>query len=634
VATGLPATGVCGAGSQLTGTSVVMLSGGSLAPGGSCSFGVTLQVPAGAAPGSYPNTTSNLTQSGAAAAQPATATLGIEPPPGFAKSFAPAAIGLGGVSTLTLTIDNTASARAATGLDVTDNLPAGVAVAGPANASTTCTGGTITATPGSGTVPYTGGTVAAGMTCTVMVDVTGTAAGAHVNVTGELTSSAGSSGTASATLVVDPQPGFAKSFAPDPIAPGGVSTLTFTIDNSGSTNAATGLDFTDTLPAALVVAAPANASTTCTGGAITATPGSGTIAYTGGTVAAGAICTVQADVTGTAPGTHLNVSGALTSSLGSSGTAGDELTIVAGVVGFDKAFEAPVLRGGLVDLAFTITNTSATFTLTDIAFSDDLDAVVPGLVAVGLPAADVCGAGSELSGTSVVTLTGGTLGPGASCTVTATLRVPAGAPLGSFTNTTGQLTAQAAGAPVDAPPATATLEILFLEIAKAFDPDTVEIGQTTLLSFTITNPDPLNAVTDVAFSDDLDAAVPGMVAVDTPQSDVCGAGSELTGTAVISLSGGSLGPGASCSFAVAVAVPLDAPPATYTNLTGPLAATVAGQAVTGDGAGTAQADLVVTGNPVIIPTQGPVGLAALAALLALAALAVLGRRRGSGLGAG
>jgi hypothetical protein len=146
-------------------------------------------VPGTATAGTFPNTTSDLLQAGLTVSPPATADLVIEPPPTFAKAFAPVGIAFGGVSTLTFTIDNTASSFAATGLDFSDNLPAGIVVATPANASTTCTGGTLTAVAGSGVLSYTGGSVAAGATCTVQADVMGAASGAFVNTTGDLTSS-------------------------------------------------------------------------------------------------------------------------------------------------------------------------------------------------------------------------------------------------------------------------------------------------------------------------------------------------------------------------------------------------------------------------------------------------------------
>ena len=67
---------------------------------------------------------------------------------------------------------------AATSLDFSNNLPAGVTVATPPTASTTCTGGTLTATNGANSLAYTGGTVSAGASCTVSVDVTASTTGA------------------------------------------------------------------------------------------------------------------------------------------------------------------------------------------------------------------------------------------------------------------------------------------------------------------------------------------------------------------------------------------------------------------------------------------------------------------------
>ncbi len=262
--------------------------------------------------------------------------------PLFAKAFAPDVIGSGGISTLTFTIDNTAGSSAATGLDFTDNMPGAITIASPANATTTCTGGTLTATSGMSVITYTGGSVAAASSCTVQVDVTSSTVGTHVNTTGDLTSSLGNSGTANDSLVVEPPPTFAKVFSPDPILSGGTSTLTFTIDNSASALAASGLDFTDSLPAGVVIATPPAASTTCTGGTLTAAAGTSMISYSGGTVAASASCTVQVDVTSSVPGAHVNVTGALTSSNGSSGTATDTLN----VIGFDFG-DAPDAPGGL-----------------------------------------------------------------------------------------------------------------------------------------------------------------------------------------------------------------------------------------------------------------------------------------------
>ena len=156
--------------------------------------------------------------------------------PLFSKAFAPNPITSGGASTLTFTIDDTNATFAADSLTFTDNLPAGVVVANPANASTTCSGGTLTAVAGSGVISYSGGSVSAGATCTISVDVASNTAGAHVNVTGDLTSNWGNSGSASDTLNVDPAPTVEPTatliptatpeFVPDPVNPLPTSTAT------------------------------------------------------------------------------------------------------------------------------------------------------------------------------------------------------------------------------------------------------------------------------------------------------------------------------------------------------------------------------------------------------------------------
>mgnify|MGYP001818682170 FL=1 len=181
--------------------------------------------------------------------------------PGFAKAFSPDLIALGDVSTLTFTIDNSGSSTEATALTFTDTLPTGVLVASPAVVSNSC-GGTLSATAGSGVISLAGGAVAAAASCSITVDVTGTEAGSHLNTTGDLTSSLGNSGTASDTLTVNPQSGFTKEFGPDTINIGQDSTLSFVINNSGSSVDATALAFTDNLPAGVLVAAPAVAANT------------------------------------------------------------------------------------------------------------------------------------------------------------------------------------------------------------------------------------------------------------------------------------------------------------------------------------------------------------------------------------
>jgi uncharacterized repeat protein (TIGR01451 family) len=416
VATGLPMNDVCGAGSQISGVSFLTFSGGSLGPGATCSFDVTVQVPADASPGTYANTTSALTSSGLEIGTPASADLEIEPPPEFSKSFAPAVTGVGVSSTLTFSIDNTASAVAATGLDFTDNLPAGVTVASPANPSTTCTGGTLTAIEGSGTISYTGGTVAAGATCTVRVDVVAASTGSFMNTSGELTSSSGSSGTASSTLTVRPAPTATKTFSPDVIAMGATSTVTVTIDNSGNVTDATNVTFVDALPAGVVVAATPNASTTCTGGTLTASPGAGSFSYNGGTVPGGTSCTVSVDVTAASPGSYDN-SVTVSSSLGTGAPASDTLE-VAGPPVVSKAFSpTQVALGGTATVIITIDNSTTALPATGLSFTD--------MLPTGLSVADPSNASTDCTGGTLTAVpgasqfsySGGTVAAGAVCAV-------------------------------------------------------------------------------------------------------------------------------------------------------------------------------------------------------------------------
>lgn len=139
-------------------------------------------------------------------------------------------------------------------------------------------------------------------------------------------------------------PGFAMSFSPNSIGAGATSTLTFTITNDGRDDA-TGAAFTDTLPAGVTIATPAEASTDCVGAMLSAPAGGSTITLSGGTVPAQTSCTVRVKVKGNTQGAQMNTSGALTSSFGNSGTASATLTVGAGGADFLDELRATCDRG-------------------------------------------------------------------------------------------------------------------------------------------------------------------------------------------------------------------------------------------------------------------------------------------------
>ena len=387
------------------------------------------------------------------------------PLPVFTKSFADAAIGQGDVTTLTLTIDTTSTFIDATAVGFTDPLPAGMTVASPPNASTTCAAGTLTAGAGANTISFAGGTATAATTCDVIVDVTSSTIGTATNVTGDLTSSLGNSGPATASVDVNAAtaPGFAKAYSPSTISESGLSTLTWTIDNTANIGA-TALAFSDTLPAGVTIASVPNASATCTGGTITGGAGATSLSYTGGDVAAATICTVQVDVTSVTLGTASGTSGDLTSSLGNSGTATAALTVEAATVPlFTSQFAPPqIFQGGTTNLIFTVDNSGNSIPVGGLGFLATLPA---NLTVSGAPASRIsaslvsaaststCGGSSTaVAGSSTVSLAGGTVAPGSTCTVTvpvtSAITGTLGAVSATLTTSIGSATVTPAGSPL------------------------------------------------------------------------------------------------------------------------------------------------------------------------------------------
>ena len=261
--------------------------------------------------------------------------------PTITKAFNPTSVQIGQTSSLSFTISNPA-ASAISAVAFTDTFPANLFVATPNNLTGSCGLGTITAVAGSGSVSLSGGTIPASGSCTCAIDVivlhqaTNNPTN-YVNTTGAVSASSGAGNTASDTLTANGGTfAVAKGFSPNSIAPGGVSTLTFTVTSSQATGAFTnqvaGVVFQDVLPAGVVVATPNGlAAGTCSAATITATAGSNTITLgtslnpaggnTGGLDfgASGGggfdTCSFSVDVTAAAAGTYINT---VTQSIGGS----------------------------------------------------------------------------------------------------------------------------------------------------------------------------------------------------------------------------------------------------------------------------------------------------------------------------
>jgi|GEM_PF-2792753 len=272
-------------------TSITFASGAGIPATGSCTVQVAVTSPV---PGSYGNSlaTGSLQTNLGSNAAPAAATLGVTalPPP-------------------TLTAISPSSGPAAGGTSVTITgagfLAGGVTVAFGANPGTNVvvvsdTQITVSAPPGTGTV-----------------DV-------------RVTTPSGRTSIVAADAFTYLAPTLSLAFSPASIVAGTTSTLTIALSNPNGTPATLTASLVDLLPAGLIVAAIANASTTCSAGVLTATPGASsvTLATNAGIPAAGA-CIVQFDVTSHIANSYTSTAavGALQTSVGSN-VAGASATLV------------------------------------------------------------------------------------------------------------------------------------------------------------------------------------------------------------------------------------------------------------------------------------------------------------------
>lgn len=606
VATPNGLTGACGTGTitATSGAGVVSLSGAPLVAGGTCTFSVNVT---GTTGGIKSNITGSVSSAEGGVGSTATASIAVVVPPTIAKAFNPTSIPVNGISLLTLTITNPAmNALALTSVAVTDTLPAGLVVATPNALANSC-GGAVTATAGSGSVSLTGGAIASSSSCTLSVDITGTAGGNYVNTTGPVSSIEGGTGTtASASLTVGLAPGITKTFGAASIALGGTTSLSFTITNPNTALALGNVSFTDPLPAGLVISTPNGITGSCGGGAITATAGASSLSLSGGTVASLGSCTFAVNVTGSTAGTKNNTTGPISSTESGPGTTSNtaSLVVVAPPTLAQAFGPATIPLNATTVLSFDLGNPNAGTTLTGIGFTETL----PAGLAVASGAVGACGGTITTTSPGTITLAGATLAPSGTCTfaviVTGVVAGAQNATSGNVASVEGGLGGAAnASVIVMAPPT----------IRKTFGAAIVTPGGMTTLSFTLANPSPNTLpITGLAFTDTFPA---GML-VATPNGLVgsCDGGtiSAAAGSGTVSLSGAMLPAGGTCTFTVNVVI---TGIGVVTNTTGPVTSS--------EGGSGASASASVTLGDLPIPTLAPAGLALFGVLLALLGLAAI-----------
>jgi uncharacterized repeat protein (TIGR01451 family) len=374
----------------------------------------------------------------AAVSNPPSITKQFGTPPSGSASVPP-----GGTTTMTITITSPAG-NPSTAVAFTDSLPAGVVVAAVPNLTNTC-GGTVTgATAASTTVTLSGATVAAGGSCTITLSVTDNNLGSTMSQNCVTVTSANGSGNQSCALLTTLMTlvplTVTKAFGAPTILLNGTTSMTISISNPNTTLVG-GINFSDALPAGLVVATPNSAATSCTGTA-TATVGSQTVSLSGATLAASASCFIRLNVTGVAAGPQLNsVTVNTTNPVLPPVTATASLTVIVPPV-ISKSFGAGTVDlYASVSLSFNITNPNPV-ALTGVAFTDTLPVGL--LVANPANLIGSCGGGtiSAGPGSNMISLTGATLPAGGSCSFSVDVT---GVATGQQCNTTSNVTSTNGG---------------------------------------------------------------------------------------------------------------------------------------------------------------------------------------------
>jgi uncharacterized repeat protein (TIGR01451 family) len=542
------------AGAVDDGDTQLRLSGGSIPASSSCSVSFAVR-PANDSAAFSGNVTNSIPAAGITTteavsnAAAVSGNIALRTGAFVTKAFAPSTILEGGVSTLTLTLNNR-NLSSITAINFADIMPPGISVT--AVLSNTC-GGSINAPPAS-SVQLTGGALAAAPNantnsfsqCTITVQVTAPTQGNFLN-----NITAGTFGTpntaypaASATLLVlQASPvSVSKAFAPATTVHTGTSLLSITLNNTGAVPAAI-TTFTDNLltmgnVAVRIEATPAPI-TTCAG-SLSAPAGTTTIVLTGGVIPANGACLIQVAVRAEPNGlgggrTNAVPSDGLVTSVGNNeNTATAVLTINAALTAAKAYSPNVVAPGGLSRLNVTLTHAAFAVPFTDLSFVDNL----PAGHALGTPpnATNSCGGVlSAVAGSNSFSLTGGSLPAGSSLCVVA-VDVVAPGTVGSATNsiTAGSVTTAEGARSRAAATAvlTRTNSAPSVTLNKAFTPVSVNGGAVSQLQITIAN----NAVGAVALSS-------------VSLTDTLPTGMLISGSGTAALSG------AGCSLGVISAVP-------------------------------------------------------------------------------
>ncbi|HWT15317.1 MAG TPA: DUF11 domain-containing protein [Patescibacteria group bacterium] len=464
----------------------------------------------------------------------------------FSKRFVPATISPGGISRLIFTITNP-NPVALSGYSFIDNLPAGVQVAASPNASTTC-GGIWAPTGGDTSLAFDmvlPDVIGADSSCLVMVDVTAAALGTYNNVSNNLFFNGEDTGNnATATLTV--------SNATPPVCTPGTEVARWSMDQVGLTAPPT--------PSSNLVSASATFLNAAGG------PTNEIVAATG--------------------------TGASGNAWQGSGWAAAGLPLTEATASYYQfSIDTSTLSGGPMSMSLRLNPTPNGDWAADADFVGRIFASVDGgasFVQIGATAGNSRGTFSTMTG-NLSAAQMALAGP------TTLFRVNFGGrksnPASTLTDAKIQLDdvffngCVVSGA-APSPP----------ELAKAFSPATIGVGQTSALSFTVTNPNAASTLSQINFVDNLPPGVVVATPVVTTGTTCPATWAPTAGDSVLSYSSGvnTLAAGASCVLRVNVT---SSSIGTHVNISDPIGSLESGTNTTPTGV--ASANLKVLASPTI-----------------------------------
>lgn len=319
------------------------------------------------------------------------------------KTDAPDPLNVGSNLTYTITVTNNGP-NSATGIAVTDAVPAGLTFV-----SATATQGTCALA--AGTITCNVGTLANGATATATVVVTAGAAAVPsvtntVNVTATEFDPNTANNSATATTTVNPVADLVvtKSDSPDPVAVSTNLTYSIVVANNGPSQA-TGVTLTDTLPAGVTFVSSTPSAGTCSG--------TTTVTCNLGTINSGANVTVTIVVTAPAAAGSLSNTASVTSGVTDPNAANNSATATTTIGAADFSISAsPAFQTIFAGLqtGYTVTLTpNGSFTGTAVLTCENLPLLVS--CAVTPPSLALSGTTPQTAVVTISTTASGTGAP-------------------------------------------------------------------------------------------------------------------------------------------------------------------------------------------------------------------------------